>query len=60
MNGVSVSLCLGRMDPLTQWRCGSLDTAVYIPQGDDRNDGDNEHFLVHKAPQSADLLAMLT
>lgn len=37
------------------------DSIVYIPkEGDDFNDGDNEHFLVIKAPKSDELLAMWT
>ena len=37
------------------------DSIVYIPkEGDDYNDGDNEHFLVFNAPKSNELLAMWT
>ena len=37
------------------------DVVVYIPrEGDDYNDGDNEHFLVFESPKSKTLLAMWT
>jgi len=37
------------------------DAVVYIPkEGDNYNDGDNEHFLVFNAPKSDELLAMWT
>ncbi len=37
------------------------DAVVYIPkEGDNHNDGDNEHFLVFNAPKSDELLAMWT
>jgi len=49
-----------QIDPATEWKRSRPDIVVYLPKGGDRNDGDNEHFLVFEAPKSDDLLAMWT
>lgn len=46
-------------DPATEWKRSKPDVVVYLPKGGDRNDGDNEHFLVFESPKG-ELLAMWT
>jgi len=47
-------------DPATEWRRSSPDIVVYIPRGGERNDTDNEHFLVFEAPSREEMLAVWT
>ncbi len=46
-------------DPASEWRRSDPDIVVYIPRAGERNDTDNEHFLVFESP-GGDLLAMWT
>ena len=48
-------------DPATDWKRSQPDVTVYLPRaGENQYDGDNEMFLVFKAPKSAELLGMWT
>jgi len=47
-------------DLATEWRRSNPDVVVYLPKAGERNDTDNEHFLVFEAPKSDTLLAMWT
>lgn len=44
---------------LEQWRTNP-DVTVFVPQGDNRYDNDNEHFLVFPSPDGEELLAVWT
>lgn len=44
-------------NPTDDWKRSNPDVVIYLPQGGDLNDGDNEHFLVFEAPKSDELLA---
>jgi hypothetical protein len=43
-----------------EWLRTEPDVVVYVPQGEQYHDTDNEHFLVFPAPRSDELLAMWT
>jgi hypothetical protein len=47
-------------DPATDWKRSKPDVAVYLPKGGSQHDGDNEMFIVFKAPNSDELLGMWT
>ena len=47
-------------DPQQEWRRSNPDIVVYRPKTDGDWDGDNEHFLVFRAPKSDELLALWT
>lgn len=47
-------------DPDVEWKRSNPDICVFIPTGSGIYNGDNEHFLVFKAPQSEELLALWT
>ena len=47
-------------DTANDWKRSKPDIVVYLPKQGDRNDSDNEHFLVFPAPRSEGLLAMWT
>ncbi len=47
-------------DPDIEWKRSNPDICVYVPTGSGHYNGDNEHFLVFKAPQSEELLALWT
>jgi len=46
-------------DPAVEWKRSRPDVVVYLPKGGDRNDQDNEHFLVFPSPKGG-LRAMWT
>jgi len=45
-------------DPDVEWKRSKPDICVYLPKGSGIYNGDNEHFLVFKAPKSDELLAL--
>lgn len=47
-------------DPDVEWKRSNPDIRVFVPTGSGIYNGDNEHFLVFKAPQSKELLALWT
>jgi len=47
-------------DPDVEWKRSNPDILVYVPTGSGIYNGDNEHFLVFKAPKSEELLALWT
>ena len=47
-------------DPATDWKRSKPDVVVYLPKGGSQHDGDNEMFIVFKAPKSDELLGMWT
>ena len=47
-------------DPDVEWKRSKPDICVYLPKGSGIYNGDNEHFLVFKAPKTDELLAMWT
>ena len=60
---VSASIMFGQentngKDLKKEWLRTNPDVIVYLPK--EENDGDNEHFLVFKAPKSDELLALWT
>lgn len=48
------------VDPKTDWQRSHPDVTVFLPKGDEFHDGDNEMFIVFKAPKSDELLGMWT
>jgi len=48
------------VDLATDWQRSNPDIVVYVPEGGDNNDTDNEHFLVYPAPHSDELIAIWT
>lgn len=47
-------------DPDVEWQRSNPDIQVFVPTGSGIYDGDNEHFIVFKAPQGEELLAVWT
>jgi len=47
-------------DAVPEWQRSRPDVTVYLPQGGDSHDGDNEMLLVFPAPRSDELLATWT
>jgi hypothetical protein len=47
-------------DPDVEWKRSNPDILVFVPTGSAIYNGDNEHFLVFRAPQSEELLALWT
>ncbi|WP_352423365.1 sialidase family protein [Proteiniphilum sp.] len=47
-------------DPDIEWKRTQPDIEVYVPTGAGHYNGDNEHFLVFKAPKSKELLGLWT
>ena len=47
-------------DPDIEWKRSNPDIKVFVPTGSAIYNGDNEHFLVFKAPKTDELLAMWT
>ncbi|MCX6899187.1 MAG: sialidase family protein [Verrucomicrobia bacterium] len=47
-------------DPATDWKRSKPDVTVYLPKEGEHHDGDNEMFIVFKAPKSDELLGMWT
>lgn len=47
-------------DPDIEWERSNPDIQVFLPTGSGIYNGDNEHFLVFKAPKSEELLALWT
>jgi hypothetical protein len=47
-------------DPATDWQRSKPDVSVFIPQGGEHHDTDNEHFLVFPSPSGKELLALWT
>ena len=47
-------------DPDVEWKRSNPDICVFVPTGSGIYNGDNEHFLVFKAPKSEELLALWT
>lgn len=47
-------------DPDIEWKRSNPDISVFVPTGSGIYNGDNEHFLVFKAPEGNELLALWT
>lgn len=47
-------------DPDVEWKRSNPDVCVFVPTGSGIYNGDNEHFLVFKAPKSEELIALWT
>ena len=47
-------------DPATDWKRSKPDVTVFLPKEGEHHDGDNEMFIVFKAPKSDELLGMWT
>ncbi len=47
-------------DPDIEWKRSDPDITVFLPTGSGIYNGDNEHFLVFKAPKSDELIALWT
>ncbi|MFZ2644085.1 MAG: hypothetical protein WA117_24045 [Verrucomicrobiia bacterium] len=47
-------------DPATDWQRSKPNVTVYLPKEGEHHDGDNEMFIVFKAPKSDELLGMWT
>lgn len=56
----TTSAANAQADPANDWRRSKPDLVVYLPKEGEHHDGDNEMFIVFKAPKSEELLGMWT